>query len=200
MARFSLFLGYSVRRLPLIAAISMTSCLITSTPDFNSVEQTPPFLVASSAEPSSRELLVFTPSTVSVEFSAEVRSEDAGEPVEVVLYIDYGVENAAGQPYRHAIVTNANVNAGTLGDTTPRMARSKWFLENPKVEPGCHSFTLIVSHQFDSETRCPSDPSDSSQITWQGVVCASADDCSFDPLTCPKAQNACGDAQLAAPP
>jgi hypothetical protein len=195
MARFSLLRRCSAAAIAVFGTTLMSSCLITSTPDFGSVEQTPPFLLDASATPSSRDFLVIPADKVFQEFSAEVRSEDAGEPVEVVLYIDYGVENGAGLPYRRAIVNNANVDAGSFDDAVPRIASSKWYPGIDPVVPGCHSFTLMVSHSFDNQTRCPSDVSDSSQITWQAVVCATADDCSFDPQACPKALTACGDAQ-----
>jgi hypothetical protein len=60
-----------------------------------------------------------------------------------------------------------------MTDTTKRNIRGKWNLVSNAPAPGCHTVTLIVSHEFDAETSCPVCRNDSSQLTWPVFVCDS---------------------------
>lgn len=156
------------------AALAMTllvpaSCIITSTPDFEPPEQTPPFLVSENASPDLRRIVLIQPDQDEVPFSAFVRSEDDGQQVKVRLLIDYGLKSGES-PFPKAL-NGKPVDASTMSDRS-RVASAKWTRGGDELTPGCHSFTLMVSHAFDDFTDCPVDLSDSDSLTWNAYVCA----------------------------
>jgi hypothetical protein len=172
-----------------------SSCLVISSPDFGSPERTPPFLVPDSADPDPRRVLVVTSDTSRVDFSAVVRSEDDGDAVEARLYIDYGFVNGAGQPFRTSVTDNATTLQPSTFDDDTRRAQVQWYTDSVPISPGCHRFTLIVSHGFDSRSGCPLELADSSQITWTVLYCAPGAECPppiVDPRTdCPPIEARC---------
>ncbi len=180
MARLSLcfftahFAKWPARQTVLAAlAISQTTMIascVTPTPDFREPPQSPPFLLAEGANPSLQEILVIEPAKYPhQEFSAFVRSEDAGHPVNVRLLVDYGRLNIDGvTPYQESQNGNA-LDAASI-DETSRLAKVPWVSKNVETS-ACHTFTLIVSHAFNETTACPVDSRDSSSITWMAYVC-----------------------------
>jgi hypothetical protein len=171
------------------------ACLVTSTPSFEPPKRTAPFLVAASALPDVRNMILMdartTPSKV---FSAEVVSEDNGQQVLGLLYVDYGY-NPPGtdQPFRAMVANIRELDPSTLTDPNARTMRVTWLPEITGTSSGCHTVTLIASHDFDRETQCPKCLSDSSQITWQVFVCNSAigDDCKPDFSACAQWTKSC---------
>jgi hypothetical protein len=166
-----------------------TSCLVTSTPDFTPPKRTRPFLVPSSADPDARGVLLIDTvehpkNQTSIDFSADVVSEDQGDIVEGVLYIDYG-KVGGDKPYAEAIQIR-DLPPSTLADTTKRNVRVTWNVKNSALTPGCHTVTLLVSHNLDRVTSCPVCRNDSSQITWQIYSCdlAPAASCVADFSAC----------------
>jgi len=176
--------------------MASTSCLVTSTPDFTPPKRTRPFLVPSSADPDPRGVLLIDTlehpgNQTSIDFSADVVSEDQGDMVEGVLYIDYGrVEGT--KPYVEEIQIS-DVPPGTLSDTTPRKVSGTWNVKNSVLGTKCHSVTLLVSHDLDRVTSCPVCRNDSSQITWQVYSCglAPAASCVADFSGCQKVGPGC---------
>lgn len=169
--------------------MTSASCLVTSSPEFEDPEQTPPELIAATAKPELQSILVI-PAGEAVTFSAEVRSaQDLGEDILVKLYVDYGVESA-GQPFTNAI-NGAEVPVATAGQ--PRTASVR--VSPNALPPGCHTFTLMVSHAFDQLTECPEDLDDSSHLTWHALVCDATGPCPpplGDPrLECPVVEKVC---------
>lgn len=179
-----------------IAALAMTtaSCLITSTPDFESPEQTPPFLLSQNATPDPREIIALENPKGSLTFSAFVRSEDGGEPVQTRLLVNYGTASSPKRPYRFAEIGT------TLGPSSmdDRSRVASGVFDNASYNlVGCFRFTLMVSHAFD-DNNCPLDLSDSDAITWTAYLCESADNCAPpidpdvdcalppDPTACPQ--------------
>jgi hypothetical protein len=156
--------------------MASTGCLVTTTPDFTPPKQTRPFLVPATADPDTRNVQIFDApqgtAGLPFSFSADVVSDDQGQQVLVALYIDYGKPNAADFPFADMIPSFAPVKAGTMADTTVRRAVAKGKFENP-LKPGCHTATLVVTHQFDTVSRCPACLNDSSQITWPLYRCDS---------------------------
>jgi hypothetical protein len=156
--------------------MASTNCLVTSTPEFKPPERTRPFLIATTADPDPRGvLLINTLEQLSVgkksfEFSADVVSEDQGSKVKGYLYIDYGTQ-VGDHPYADSIPEIKELPPSTMADTTKRNIRGKLNLESHVILPGCHTVTLIVSHEFDAETSCPVCRNDSSQLTWPVFMC-----------------------------
>lgn len=154
--------------------MSSTSCLVTSTPDFTPPQRTRPFLVPSSADPDPRGVLLIDTvehpgNQTSIGFSADVVSEDHGDMVEGVLYIDYG-KAGGDKPYAEAIQIR-DLLPSTLSDPAKRNVRGTWNVKNSVINAGCHTMTLLVSHDLDRVTGCPVCRNDSSQITWQVYSC-----------------------------
>jgi hypothetical protein len=159
----------------------MSSCLVTSPPSFDPPQQTAPFLIAASAEPDPRKVIVIDSSkSRKVDFSVEVRSQDNGEPVLFQLYVDYGYPAETEDPdellFKQVITTLPSLPGGTLDGVT-RTVHPTWHVN--ELSAGCHIVTLIASHAFFPNTACPMCLQDSSQITWQVFACNSAkgDDC-----------------------
>lgn len=179
LARRSLFIGLS---------LMPSACLVLSTPQFEEPEQTPPFLIAAAADPDPREFVLVLDEDNRKDFGAAVLSEDRGEPVQVALYIDYGLSNAAGHPFFRSIAEFPEIPAGTMA-SGPRAVSTQWFLDTANVEPGCHTVTMIVTHEFDYR-NCPKLLSDSSQLVWKVLRCTTNDTCpTIDPIKdCPNSQ------------
>lgn len=162
-----------------LAALTMasTSCLVTSTPDFTPPKPTRPFLVASSVDPDARGVLLIDTvehpkSLTSIQFSADIVSEDRDAKVQGVLYIDYGLITN-DRPFREQIQI-ADVAASTLTDPMARPIRAKWNVGASSIGPGCHTVTMLVTHTLDRVSSCPCCRNDSSQITWQVYSCGGA--------------------------
>jgi hypothetical protein len=166
------------------------SCLVTSTPEFEDPAQTPPFLLADTAIPDPRQILLIENTQSGQIFSAVVRSEDVGEDVQVRLLLDYGWKNVQlGLPYQD--LQQGNRVPASTWDQDGRVARvNADFLQSLRMEPGCHRITLMVSHAFDDATGCPVPEVDAegnrtvddfSQITWTVVKCGPAGCPTIDP-------------------
>ena len=73
-----------------LVALALSSCLVTSTADLPEPTQTPPYLNGSSALPSLSQLIVVDRSTVApIVFTAGVRADDDGVPLEARLVADW---------------------------------------------------------------------------------------------------------------
>lgn len=160
-----------------LLALTPSGCLVASTPEFEKPERTPPFLLAATADPDIREFVLITDEEANIrnEFSAMVMSEDVGQPVKVALYIDYGEPNVEGRPFHKALILFPEIPPGRMSDN-PRQVRAHLYPEQENVEPGCHTVTMIVSHEFDY-SGCPKSLADSSQLTWTVLRCSSATNC-----------------------
>jgi hypothetical protein len=184
-------------------ALCTPACLITDPPQFKPPKHTAPFLVESSADPDPRRVKVVNSATLkadqTITFSADVVSQDDTDlaspfhQVESRLYIDYGFKDAPGQASRFVLNGSSLVNPGSLDQTSGRRVSASWIPDVYRVEPGCHTATLVVSHRFDPESGCWACTDDFSTITWQILRCdSSAGDCDALDLTgCENLTNSC---------
>lgn len=187
----------AVARASLVLAAAMsTGCLITETPQFTARPHTRPMLVEATAYPDPGKILLIDGSTVPVPFYAEVVSQDdpanASLPFEKVfsyLYLDYGIAGSS-RPFRDA-VQGSPLASGSI-EESGRKVEVDWYPEDSRLNDGCHTATLIVSHQFDdSVTRplntppCPVCDDDISSITWTMLLCMNGGDCADLPLSGP---------------
>jgi len=180
----SLFRALARPSLCILLAIMPSACLVASTPEFDEPAQTRPFLVAAAADPDLREFLLVVDDDQRVDFRASVISEDRAEPLKIALYVDYGLTNNAGNPFRQSIADFPDIPAGTLKQG-PRPVHAEWFLDSAVVPPGCHTITMMVTHKFDFR-KCPDRLADSSHLVWNILRCTSAEACTFDPFKdCP---------------
>jgi hypothetical protein len=173
----------------LALALATPACLVISTPDVEPPKRTAPFLVAATADPDPRNVLIVDDAQLgdkeSVDFSAHVVSEDDGKKVRFRLYIDYGAPDNLGGQLSAAVISNITpLNPGTVTDMD-RVVKATWYPNS--LSPGtrhCHTVTLIASHEFDDTTGCPVCRNDSSQITWQVYRCDSGPSCVTDFSEC----------------
>jgi hypothetical protein len=160
----------------LVTTMALPACLVTSTPSFDPPKQTRPFLVPSSADPDPRGVLIVDSLNLPTffEFTADVVSNDAGEDVELKLYLDYGSTNVAGQPFLRSVGNRKSLPASTMDQTNRPPAKLRWYPGIQDVGFGCHTFTMMASHHFDETLECPVCRNDSSQITWPMYRCDSS--------------------------
>ncbi|MFO0662124.1 MAG: hypothetical protein U0165_20170 [Polyangiaceae bacterium] len=149
-------------------------CLITSTTDFAAQPKSPPFLNGFSASPPIDEFVVVaTTQTDPLSFSAQVRAEDEGEPLDAKLVIDA----ASAQP---GLVDFLRLAPGTFNQA--RTISLSWqpsaAIGGQSVAPGCHTITMIVTHQYQLDSFLPADASDADQLTWW-VLVGSPDDLDY---------------------
>jgi hypothetical protein len=159
------------------------SCLVTSVDEFPEPASTPPFLNGSRATPPLNQVILVDPATSSpITFSAFVRSEDAGQNLDARLVYDW--------PQLDAIQLT-EVGAGTFNED--RLVSFTWDPRSPTlrgdtIPPGCHPFTMIISHRFNPYSNVPARLDDSDFLVWW-VFIADRDNPdslqSFDLLSCP---------------
>lgn len=184
--------------------MSAPACLVVSTPELDEPERTPPFLIASTADPDSRKVVLID-SDAQRKFSALVRSEDDGGDLSVAMYIDYGDPSGNYEPGQdipkwpyYKWFPGPPVEAGTFSELDRRASATYFPILDP-IKPGCHTLTMIVSHEFvenEDGRYCPRDLTDSSQLTWIVFRCdaeqcpadlkqLAAEQCPSAGLTCP---------------
>jgi hypothetical protein len=174
------------------------ACLVTSKPQIEDPQTTPPFLIAASADPDVREFIKLEGDTP-VTLFADVVSEDGQQDVQTALYVDYGLQSTVvpDWPYAWAIRGN-QFPAGTLADGHRRIHQTFYPSVNTLAD-GCHTLTLVVSHAFEQEADdryCPVSLDDSSQLTWYVLKCSAPGNCpvvdfTTEKQTCPVATVAC---------
>lgn len=187
--------------LGLALATMSTGCLLTDPPQFKPAKHTRPFLLEATADPDPRAVLVvdsaLIPSTQNtLPFSANVMSQDdpadstsptSFQQVEAWLYVDYGLDDAdpLSPPHRFAFPATRLDPGGTLDDIDRRV-KAVWRPGLQKVDPGCHTVTLVVAHKFD-DLQCPLCVDDFSAITWQILRCdrTKLGDCDALPVSGP---------------
>jgi len=130
----------TLARLSLMAlTASMSSgCLIEDPPPYTQPGKTPPRLEQQGATPPIDQVMVYKRGDP-IEFKIPVTSEDAGDPLQGVLLLDYSGGLEAD------LVAFGQVPASTLADVNPRFLTLRWTVR-PGLTPGCHRFTLRVSH------------------------------------------------------
>ena len=127
------------RSLMLLAMVlAESSCIVADPPEYRAPQRTRPLLNVYGAGPTVTRALVVTSSPkVATKFSVTVQSEDAGEELRAVLFIDYQLpgERSLGAK---------SIPASTY-DKTGRNINFDW---SPKAsDAGCHFLSLVVAHR-----------------------------------------------------
>ncbi|MBI4701475.1 MAG: hypothetical protein HY744_10000 [Deltaproteobacteria bacterium] len=195
-------------------ALGLSSCLVTASPDFSPPKCTRPQILDHTAIPNPAKLVQFLPAVGGgysrTYFSADVVSEDTScedpsrkDDVLVALLIDLGQPNPGGKPYLHGF-EGTPLPGASLADG-PRRASVGWTPELSTTALGCHTATLVATHELTKVEEyfyCPKDPNDMSMLTWFVTLCSQTSEpgaptqweCEYD--NCPTAgeQVAGGDA------
>ena len=120
------------------------SCIVADPPEYRAPGQTRPLLNVYSADPpATRALVVYTNTTpkVGVQFNIQVRSEDAGEDLRAIFFLDYQIDRIDPYQFGEDRLNSQTIPASTYDQT--RTIRYTWY---PSTSNGCHFLSLIVAH------------------------------------------------------
>jgi len=179
--RFGRFCGLA--RLSLVAlALSMLSgCLVDDPPPLIAPGQTPPRLDTTRALPGQDQIIVKNSGEL-IEFKVPVTSEDAGDPLYANLLFDYGGDGTVPD-----FLYSVPMPASTLDDKK-REFKLPWTVRKG-VAPGCHRFTLRVTHLSNINAEHPEqaiDKADLAQAFWFANINVSPEDAN-SLVDCPQA-------------
>ena len=153
-----------------LAALVAPSCLVTAKQDFPAPPQTAPFLSASDAKPSLEHLVIDVDGKQKITFDTTVRSEDDGVPLEARLIYDDPFPETA----RYVLVDRTFIEASTFADVgrhvTLTFDPAVPLITKGTIGPGCHRFTLLVSHSFRFPLNQPETVGDQDFLVWWVVV------------------------------
>jgi len=178
-----------------MATMGGAGCLVTESPDFTAPPVLPPLLTNLNPSPIKPGIIPRRPGTryedatyvQDVTLSFEVISDDFGRPLTAAVLLDF--QGFASRETPTSVCRALTIPAGTL-KTPPGERRSECKLElSPSTPPGCHSITVVVSHEFIAVTATPLKPGDVDSATWFYQVGVDADNpepdskpCKPDPL------------------
>jgi hypothetical protein len=121
-----------------LAVSTLPSCLVDDPPPYAAPKQTPPRLDTVKALPLMNQILVANKGE-SIPFLIPVESEDAGQKLSCLLFLDYtgsgGWDRLDGTPLAPATL-----------DDPPRTISLHWDVPN-SIVAGCHRITLRVTHE-----------------------------------------------------
>lgn len=157
------------------------SCIVADPPEYRAPGQTRPVLNVYSAVPTATQVLtVYQNSSPKIPtlFTVQVRSEDAGEPLRAVFFLDYQIKPSSDpRQDGERFIGSKTIPASTY-DNLGRTATIPW---QPMTTAGCHFMSLIVAHQssFLENDDVHLDPrradDDAAIVTWTVSVDPAAD-------------------------
>jgi hypothetical protein len=166
---------------------------VTSVPEYEAPQQTPPFMIASTADPPTWDILSFkleadTQAYAPVTFSVEVVSEDIGAEVEALFFLVPHVEKPFPDPDPE-IDAGGKIPAGSL-DSPPRVLSKSFRPDWSNDQPACATLFWVAAHRFDTQTDCPApsvdatgaERDDSSRLTWTVLLCNDQTECAAEKL------------------
>ncbi len=127
----------------------VASCIVADPPEYRVPGRTRPVLnVYSAVPPTTKVLLVFTPKpgmgqSTAVRFNVPIQSEDAGEYLRALFFLDYGTPGESK-------LLGQTIPPSTY-DNTGRSATLPWV--PTRVSAGCHFVTLVVAHTSSFQTN-----------------------------------------------
>jgi hypothetical protein len=165
------FLGLA--RLSLLSGLSMfaSSCIVADPPEYLDPVQTRPVLDIGQADPGTSQVLVVKAGD-NVAFSVPVRSEDAGEDLRAVFFVDQGPGSAG-------VFQNSQSIPASTYNVTNRAVTFTWTVPNNLTPVGgaagaggnCHLLTLTVAHRLSFDPKHddvlnPKDQDDAAIVNW----------------------------------
>ena len=176
MREISGVFGLARRSLGLLSVMLFSqSCIVADPPEYRSPQQTRPVLNMYSAVPPATHTLVVSSQVQNnppTAFTVQVRSEDAGEDLRALFFLDYQL------PGQRKLVSK-QITASTYLDTG-RDIRFDWSPD--KKDAGCHFLSLVVAHtdtflnNIDDDKLDPKKADDDAAIaTWTVNVDPPAD-------------------------
>jgi hypothetical protein len=146
-----------------LSPVFASGCIVAEAPDYGPSQRTPIYLSEPHPTPSNLQILTNTTTPMGIAFGVTVRSEDAGEDIVSVMYIDY-----KHGPVRQSILDKHHHPASTFDNPRPITypATVSDFAGHDGV---CHSLTLMVMHEsgWSEDEDVPiGSPSDLATMTW----------------------------------
>ena len=142
--------------LSFFAPMLTSACLFPEPPSYRAPEQTPPFLW--SPIPATTEVQ-FVETGDLFQISVNLRSEDAGEPLQAFLVLNYLGQGAATS------VSGITISPGTAGEQR-NISMPPWKIPLRPTTGVCEQLSLVVSHQSNFNGWRPIDDSDVFVLTW----------------------------------
>ncbi|HMJ10775.1 MAG TPA: hypothetical protein VK524_05175 [Polyangiaceae bacterium] len=137
----------------------LAGCLVAEPPTPNNPERTPPMIDFRNTFPLVTQITTVRAFTVQ-NFSVGVRSEDRGDSVVGLLFLNYSLE---GEQY-----LNVNDLRASTFDDTDRKLTALWSV--PENLKGCNQITMVVTHfgnlAFSNGVPDPRSPADVALATW----------------------------------
>jgi len=154
-----------VSALLLFASLSETGCIVAEPPDYGPAQRSSIFMYSPRPNPWSLQVLSRTPTgsppvAQTVKLGVTVRSEDAGEQLVALRYIDYN----------HTLTPQ--VDPRVLPPLTFDQERQIAFDITPRADlpvPGCHTITIMAMHYSSwnqATKKFEGPPEDLAQETW----------------------------------
>src|SRR5260221_4751818 len=150
----------------LLMGLGGQSCLITASPELPTPKRTPPYFASLSPPTFQVQRLTSlgtSPSSLT-EIGFDVVSEDLGQPILGAVYLDF---HGFGSLEPLAVITGikpAKIPAGHMADQDARHGSAQFAITG---SPGCHSATLVLSHEFNGpDDPRPADTNDTAIATW----------------------------------
>ena len=172
LGRITGILRLAWRSLGLVSIMLFSqSCIVADPPEYRAPGRTRPVLNVYSAVPTATQVLS-VPSTSLVRFTVQVRSEDAGEGLKAVFWVDYQIKESFDPPRRGESYVNSNVIPASTYDNTGRNVQVTWYPAMTGTGTGCHFMSLIVAHDssFYQNDNLHLNPSyaddDAAIVTW----------------------------------
>lgn len=116
----------------------LAACVFEDPPPYTEPKQTPPRLALHRAAPAYDQVIVAQTGD-GIAFNIPVTSEDAGDPIQGTLFLDFDGQNARSAAQAFQVLPASTLDEG----------ERPWVYEW-KVEAGlsgCHRFTVIFAHQ-----------------------------------------------------
>jgi hypothetical protein len=156
----------------------LSGCLVDDPPPYVAPQQTAPRLDYTEATPGLNQLLVASYPDL-ITFRVPFTSEDVGEQLYAVLMLDYdGVEGEQ--------LTQKFLPPSTLADPSRRELSLDWKVQE-RIVPGCHLFTLRVTHVGSTGTSSEVfDKKDLAEAYWLANINVTAENAN-SPMDCPQA-------------
>jgi hypothetical protein len=171
---------WGLARLSLLAVLlsMLSGCLVDDPPPYVAPQQTAPRLDYTEASPGLDQLLIASHPDL-IRFEMPFTSEDAGEQLYAVLWLDYdGVEGEQ--------LNSGFFPPSTLADTSRRVLSLPWKVQE-RIVPGCHRFTLRVTHVGNTGTSTKVfDKKDLAEAYWFANINVTAENAN-SLVNCPQA-------------
>lgn len=159
----------------------LSGCLVDDPPPYVAPQKTAPRLDTNNARPGNDQIIVRN-SGEPIEFKVPVASEDAGDPLYWNLLFDYGGDGTVPD-----FVFSTPMPPSTLDDDE-REFKLSWTVRKG-IAPGCHRFTLRVTHLSNVNAEHPEqaiDKADLAQAFWFANINVKPEDAN-SLLDCPQA-------------